>query len=135
MASALDDLLADFGSNAGTMPPVNPPEASTVLETQTQPEVAGEPEPPVVEDAPPAPTEKPAEVKAAEAAKARKPRGSKKAQPAPAAPPDGWNNVPAAAASSAASDAAGETLDLTAAIRLVARLTPKGSTVTIPGEA
>lgn len=133
MASALDDLLADFTSNAGTMPQVNPPEAATVLENQTQPEVAGEPEPPVVEDAPPAPTEKPAEVKAAEAAKARKPRGSKK--DAPAAPPDGWNNVPAAAASSAASDAAGETLDLSAAIRLVARLTPKGSSVTVAGEA
>lgn len=134
MASALDDLLADFTSNAGTMPAVNPPESAKVLATQTEPEVAGEPEPPVVEDAPPAPTEKPAEVKAAEAAKARKPRQSKP-KDAPAAPPDGWNNVPAAAASSAASDAAGETLDLSAAIRLVARLAPKGTTVTITGEA
>ena len=129
MASALDDLLADFTSHSGEMPKVNPPEAATVLETQTQPEVAGEHEPPEQDEAPPAPTEKPAEVKAAEAAKARKPRQSK---PKADAPPDGWTNTPA---QSAASDAAGETLDLTAAIRLVARLTPKGSTVTISGEA
>ena len=129
MASALDDLLADFTSHSGEMPKVNPPEAATVLETQTQPEVAGEHEPPEQDEAPPAPTEKPAEVRAAEAAKTRKPRQSK---PKADAPPDGWNNTPA---QSAASDAAGETLDLTAAIRLVARLTPKGSTVTISGEA
>ena len=43
--SALDDLLSDFTSNAGTMPAVNPPEAAKVLATQTAPEVAGEPEP------------------------------------------------------------------------------------------
>lgn len=131
MASALDDLLADFTSNAGTMPAVNPPESAKVLAEQTQPEVAGEPEPPVVEEAPPAPTEKPAEVKAAEAAKGRKSRASSK--PAPAAdspaPPDGWSNIPASGPSGPAPS------DLAAAIRTVARLTPKGSTVTIQGEA
>ena len=87
--SALDDLLSDFNSNAGTMPAVNPPEAAKVLATQTAPEVAGEPEPEVVDVAPPPPTEKPAAVLAAEAAKARKPRqprGAKPAQSAPAAP-------------------------------------------------
>jgi hypothetical protein len=93
--SALDDLLGEFESNKGTMPQVNPPEASKVLATQTAPEVAGQPEPPAVEDAPPAPTEKPAEVKAAEAAKARKPRASKAA---PAQAPEGWDNTKQAAA-------------------------------------
>jgi hypothetical protein len=93
--SALDDLLGEFEKNAGTMPQVNPPECATVLDTQTRPEVAGEPEPPAVEDAPPAPTEKPAEVKAAEAARKRAPRGSKAA--AATTPPDGWDNTPKAA--------------------------------------
>lgn len=86
MSSALDDLLADFSKNAGTMPPVNPPEAPAVLANQTAPEVAGAPEPPPADEAPPAPTEKPAEVKAAEQAKTRKPRGQK-AEPAPQAAP------------------------------------------------
>jgi hypothetical protein len=84
--SALDDLLSDFNSNAGTMPAVNPPEAARVLATQTAPEVAGEPEPEVVDVAPPPPTEKPAEVLAAEAAKTRKPRQPRATKPAPAAP-------------------------------------------------
>lgn len=88
--SALDDLLGEFESNAGTMPQVNPPEAAKVMAAQTAPEVAGEPEPPPAEEAPPAPTEKPAEVKAAEASKARKPRGSKSAPAAPVAAPEGW---------------------------------------------
>jgi len=87
--SALDDLLGEFESNAGTMPQVNPPEAAKVLATQTAPEVAGEPEPPAQEEAPPAPTEKPADVKAAEAARTRKPRASKAS--APSAAPEGWN--------------------------------------------
>lgn len=91
--SALDDMLAEFESNAGTMPQVNPPEAPAVLAAQTAPEVAGQPEPAIVEATPPAPTEKPADVKAAEAAKTRKPRASKAAQPAPATPPEGWDNV------------------------------------------
>jgi hypothetical protein len=121
--SALDDLLSDFNSNAGTMPAVNPPEAAKVLATQTAPEVAGEPEPEVVDVAPPPPTEKPAAVLAAEAAKTRKPRQ-------PRAPKAGET-----AAQAAASDMAGETLDLTAAIRLVASLTPVGTSITIPGEA
>jgi hypothetical protein len=121
MASALDDLLADFTSTAGTMPQVNPPEASTVLETQTQPEVAGEPEPPEQTEAPPAPTEKPAEVRAAEAAKTRKPRGSKAAT-APATAPDGWNNTPASAPV-AAEDQATE--------YFVRRLNDLGYTVTL----
>lgn len=83
--SALDDLLGEFTANAGTMPQVNPPEAAKVLATQTASEVAGAPEPAPAEEAPPAPTEKPAEVKAAEAAKTRKPRGgAKAAEPAPA---------------------------------------------------
>jgi outer membrane biosynthesis protein TonB len=87
MSSALDDLLADFSKNAGTMPPVNPPESGQVLATQTAPEVAGEPEPPPADEAPPAPTEKPAEVKAAEQAKTRKPRATK-AEPARSAGPE-----------------------------------------------
>ncbi len=91
--SALDDLLSDFNSNAGTMPAVNPPEAAKVLATQTAPEVAGEPEPEVVDVAPPPPTEKPAAVLAAEAAKTRKPRQPRGAKPTPVAPsgpiPDG----------------------------------------------
>ena len=87
MASALDDLLSDFGQNAGTMPAVNPPESAKVLAAQTQPEVAGEPEPPEQKDAPPAPTEKPAEVRAEEAAKTRKPRGASKPAALPAAEP------------------------------------------------
>lgn len=87
--SALDDLLGEFESNAGTMPQVNPPEAAKVLATQTAPEVAGEPEPPAQEEAPPAPTEKPADVKAAEAAKSRK-RAPK--PPAPSAAPEGWTH-------------------------------------------
>ena len=82
--SALDDLLSDFNSNAGTMPAVNPPEAAQVLATQTAPEVAGEPEPAVVDVAPPPPTEKPADVVAAEAAKARKPRAPRTPKPAAA---------------------------------------------------
>ncbi len=90
---ALDDLLGEFEKNAGTMPQVNPPEAAAVLATKTAPEVAGEPEPPAVEDAPPAPTEKPAEVKAAEAARTRKPRAPKAAATQPASPPDGWDNA------------------------------------------
>ena len=69
--SALDDLLGEFESNAGTMPQVNPPEAAKVLATQTAPEVAGEPEPPAQEEAPPAP----------------KP-------PAPSAAPEGWDSAP-----------------------------------------
>jgi hypothetical protein len=89
--SALDDLLGEFESNAGTMPTVNPPEAAKVLATQTAPEVAGEPEPPAQEEAPPAPTEKPADVKAAEAAKSRK-RAPK--PPAPSAAPEGWDSAP-----------------------------------------
>lgn len=98
--SALDDMLAEFESNAGTMPQVNPPEAPAVLAAQTAPEVAGQPEPAIVEATPPAPTEKPADVKAAEAAKTRKPRGAKNAggmpgvvAEKPAAPPEGWDNV------------------------------------------
>lgn len=87
--NALDDLLADFESNAGTLPKVNPPESASVLAAQTAPEVAGEPEPAPVDVAPPAPTEKPAEVKAAEAAKARKPRAQKPADNAPAGQTDG----------------------------------------------
>lgn len=87
--SALDDLLGEFESNAGTMPQVNPPEAAGVLATQTAPEVAGEPEPPAQEEAPPAPTEKPADVKAAEAAKSRK-RAPKPS--APSAAPEGWTH-------------------------------------------
>jgi hypothetical protein len=88
----LDDLLGEFESNAGTMPQVNPPEAVVVLQTQTAPEVAGEPEPAPVEDTTPAPTEKPADVKAAEAAKTRKPRAKKGDAPTV---PDGWDNTPA----------------------------------------
>lgn len=133
MASALDDLLADFTSNAGTMPPVNPPEAATVLETQTRPEVAGEPEPPVVEEAPPAPTEKPADVKAAEAAKARKPRQSKPKADAPAAPPDGWNNVPAQTAADAPEPRREDGAELDYLLALVRRRLPAGVTVTITG--
>jgi hypothetical protein len=96
--SALDDLLSDFNSNAGTMPAVNPPEAAKVLATQTAPEVAGEPEPEVVDVAPPPPTEKPAEVLAAEAAKTRKPRQPRattapKPAPAPAAPVGGDGGI------------------------------------------
>lgn len=83
--SALDDLLSDFNSNAGTMPAVNPPESTKVLATQTAPEVAGEPEPAVVDVAPPPPTEKPADVLAAEQAKARKPRAPRTTKAAPAA--------------------------------------------------
>ena len=129
MASALDDLLADFTSHSGEMPKVNPPEASTVLENQTAPEVAGEPEPPEQDEAPPAPTEKPAEVRAAEAAKTRKPRQSKPKAAAPAAPPDGWNNTPAEPAPAAPS---GDRLET--AIRFIAMHTPKGATITICGE-
>lgn len=66
-ASALDELLFGFSSNKGTMPQVNPPEAEKVLETQTAPEVAGNPEPELEVLTPPAPTEKPQEVKDAEA--------------------------------------------------------------------
>jgi hypothetical protein len=91
--SALDDLLGEFESNAGTMPQVNPPEAAKVLATQTTPEVAGEPEPPAQEEAPPAPTEKPADVKAAEAARTRKPRAPK---PPASAAPAGWDTSTAA---------------------------------------
>lgn len=80
--SALDDLLSDFNSNAGTMPAVNPPEAAGVLAAQTAPEVAGEPEPEVADVAPPPPTEKPADVLAAEAAKGRKPRAPRTTKPA-----------------------------------------------------
>lgn len=79
---ALDLLIADFAKSAGTMPQVNPPEAVKVLETQTKPEVAGNPEPALELPTAPAPTEKPAEVVAAEAAK--KTRGRKPAAPAPA---------------------------------------------------
>lgn len=66
--SALTDLMKTFAENEGALPPVNPPQAQKVLETQTAPEVAGEtvPElPPVVV---PAPVAKPPEVVAAEAA-------------------------------------------------------------------
>lgn len=87
--SALDDLLSDFNSNAGTMPAVNPPESTKVLATQTAPEVAGEPEPEVVDVAPPPPTEKPADVLAAEAAKARKPRAPRTTKPAAGPTSDG----------------------------------------------
>ena len=125
--SALDDLLSDFTSNAGTMPAVNPPEAAKVLATQTQPEVAGEPEPPEQDEAPPAPTEKPAEVRAAEAAKTRKPRQSK---PKADAPPDGWNNLPAEPAPAATN---GDRLET--AIRFIAMHAPKGATITIQGES
>lgn len=83
--NALDELMAEFNGAAGALPAVNPPEASKVLETQTRPEVAGEPEPPEQETTTAPPTEKPADVKAAEAAKTRKPRGSK-AVTAPSAP-------------------------------------------------
>jgi hypothetical protein len=76
--NALDELMAEFTGAAGALPAVNPPEASGVLETQTKPEVAGEPEPPEVETVTAPPTEKPADVKAAEAAKTRKPRGGAK---------------------------------------------------------
>lgn len=62
-------LLAMFGQHAGTMPAINPPEAEKVLETQTAPEVAGEPEPEVVVPPVPAPVAKPADVVAAEAVK------------------------------------------------------------------
>lgn len=74
---ALDALIADFAKNSGVLPQVNPPEAVKVLETQTKPEVAGNPEPALELPAAPAPTEKPAEVVAAEAAK--KTRGRKAA--------------------------------------------------------
>ena len=123
--SALDDLLSDFTSNAGTMPAVNPPEAAKVLATQTAPEVAGEPEPAPVEDKPAPPTEKPADVVAAEQAKARKPRQSK---PKADAPPDGWNNLPAEPAPAATN---GDRLET--AIRFIAMHTPKGATITIQG--
>jgi hypothetical protein len=83
--NALDELMAEFNGNAGAMPAVNPPEASKVLETQTKPEVAGEPEPPEVETSTAPPTEKPADVKAAEAAKTRKPRGPRATPVAPTA--------------------------------------------------
>jgi hypothetical protein len=119
--SALDDLLGEFEANTGSMPQVNPPEAARVLATQTAPEVAGEPEPPEAEDKPPAPTEKPADVKAAEAAKARKPRASK---PAAATPPDGWNNVPVGVASDSA---------ILAAMELLACRLPAGVTLEIVG--
>jgi outer membrane biosynthesis protein TonB len=90
----LDDLLNEFETNTGTMPQVNPPEAAAVVAAQTAPEVAGTPEPAPVEEAPPAPTEKPAELKATEAAtKTRKPRASKAAAPAA---PEGWDNAPSA---------------------------------------
>ena len=93
--SALDDLLGEFESNAGTMPQVNPPEAAAVLEEKTAPEVAGASVFLDWKTTAPAPTEKPAEVKAAEQAKTRKPRGSKATPAAPAAPPEGWDNAPA----------------------------------------
>jgi hypothetical protein len=80
--NALDELMAEFNGAAGAMPAVNPPEASKVLETQTKPEVAGEPEPPEVETVTAPPTEKPADVKAAEAAKTRKPRAPRTTKPA-----------------------------------------------------
>ena len=73
MGSALDALLdntvADFKANTGVMAQVNPPQAATVLATQTAPEVAGKAEPPKVETAPAAATERPAE---ADAAKTRR---------------------------------------------------------------
>lgn len=129
--SALDDLLGEFEANAGKMPQVNPPEATKVLAAQTAPEVAGEPEPVVVEQAPPAPTEKPAEVKAAEQAKARKPRG----KAAQAAPPDGWDNVPAGAATSmpvvATAMASGGRPDLATLILALSEALPKGTQITI----
>ena len=128
--SALDDLLQDFTSNAGTMHAVNPPEAAKVLATQTAPEVAGEPEPAPAEDKPAPPTEKPADVVAAEQAKARKPRQSKPKAGAPAAPPDGWNNLPAEPAPAATN---GDRLET--AIRFIAMHAPKGATITIQGES
>lgn len=83
---ALELLIADFAKNSGVLPQVNPPEAAKVLETQTKPEVAGNPEPALELPAAPAPTEKPAEVVAAEAAKktrGRKPAAEKQADKAP----------------------------------------------------
>src|SRR4051812_18224351 len=84
--NALDELMAEFNGAAGALPAVNPPEAAKVLETQTKPEVAGEPEPAEVETTVSPPTEKPADVKAAEAAKTRKPRAPR-ATASAAAPP------------------------------------------------
>jgi len=128
--SALDDLLAEFESNAGSMPQVNPPEAKQVLATQTAPEVAGAPEPEPEALATPAPTEKPAEVKAAEAPKTRKPRGSKAAAPAaPPQAPDGWDNTPKV---SGLADP--KTAELTTD-QLVAALQDRGYSVTLTASA
>ena len=121
----LDDLLAEFESNAGKMPQVNPPEAAAVLETKTAPEVAGAPEPAEPEEAPPAPTEKPAEVVAAEAAKPK--RGGRKpaaaaAPSAPAQPPAGWDNVPPSSPAAVAAALAPSTLaDLILAVSRLAQ--------------
>lgn len=133
--SALDDLLGEFESNVGTMPQVNPPEAAKVLATQTAPEVAGEPEPPPVEEAPPAPTEKPADVKAAEAAKTRKPRGSKATSAATAQPPEGWDNAPGSAPVQVVlgGPVTIEGGDILAALKLLAGVLPPNVKVEIVG--
>jgi hypothetical protein len=119
MASALEDLLSDFTDNAGSMPRVNPPEAAKVLSEQTAPEVAGEPEPAPVDEAPPAPTEKPAEVKAAEAASKRKPRGANAK-----AEPSATTSAPASAPAAPSADAIEQ-------LRLLAFSVPRGVTITI----
>jgi hypothetical protein len=118
--NALDELMAEFNGNAGTMPAVNPPESAKVLATQTTPEVAGEPEPPVVETPVVPPTEKPADVKAAEAAKARKPRASRTA---------------ATTATAAPSIPEGERAALLQALIDLQGQLPEGITITIVGRA
>lgn len=104
---ALDLLIADFAKSAGTLPQVNPPEALGVLQTQTKPEVAGNPEPALELPTAPAPTEKPAEIIAAEAAKTkrgRKPAAEKQADKAPES--GGQTSQPDVATVAAALDAA-----------------------------
>lgn len=96
---ALDALIADFAKNSAALPQVNPPEAVKVLEQQTKPEVAGEPEPALELPTAPAPTEKPAEVLASEAAK--KTRGRKPAVEKQADKPLDLGTLPAQSVSRA----------------------------------
>jgi hypothetical protein len=140
--SALDDLLSDFSDNVGVMPQVNPPEATKVLATQTAPEVAGEPEPEKWPEPPPPPTEKPADVVAREAAsKQRRTAAVVQAELDVAmveiaslrSQLDGARAGQAVVAQ--VSTSATVKLDLQGSIRLVASLTPTGTTISIPGEA
>lgn len=134
MASALDDLLADFQANAGTMPQVNPPEAAAVLATQTAPEVAGAPEPEPAPEPPPAPTEKPAEVRAAESAgKTRRTAAVVQAELDAALKEMAELRTKLASGAVQAATTAPPSIDLPGAIRLVATLAPAGTTITIAG--